>query len=857
MEQCFGSNVTSVNTCSNISSFNQCNACLKRPRLHKLLEDALNYPLVVVCAGAGYGKTRAVHSFLRANEVYATWLQISERDNIATRFWESYTSVISLSWPEAGARLAEIGFPETDKAISKYIAVMRKVAALPGKHIRVFDDFHLIHNPTVLRFFERVVNMIPSNVTLLLLSRTAPDFNLIGMMMRERVFTIQENTLCFTEEEITEYFSQLELPVTRGDIRNIYDDTQGWAFAVNLIGRSLAKEQKYERYALEAMKKNVFRLIEAETSQAISEPLWHFLLRISLIDHLAASLIKTLANDDAIIKEMELVNAYIRYDLHLDTYMIHHLFLEYLRQKQDEFLTDEEKRGTYQTAGAWCDANGYHMDALSYYEKSGDYDAITHKIASFNIQIPPDMAQYAMEIFDRAPGEIKSINPIFPSMHLKLKINLGQFDEASVLAKRYASEYEARPESPERSRGLTTIYAAWAILRMFMCTYTDVYDFDVYYKRMGEHFNKSPFKTIGQYNIVPISAWASLVGTNRAGAQEEYANAISRSIPDVSNMGNGCFIGLDCLVRGELCYYCGEFNNAEQYLKQSNDKAQAHDQYITQNRALVYLMQISFFRGDIAGATMKLQAMAASLNEKDYGVRYTMYDIACGFYQLMLGQTEQIPEWLKGDFSPYSHPSFIENYANRVRARYHYQTRQYSALLAFVENVMGQQTILFGAIELKVLAAMSLYQLKQRVEAVDMLTEAYYLAESNNIIIPFIQYAKDMRTLSAAAIRDARCPIPKVWLEKINRKASAFAKRQSHMIAEYNAANNIENELSLTKRETEILRDLSQGLSRTETAASQNISANTVKMTVNIIYDKLHANNLADAIRIAMDRKII
>jgi len=840
-----------------MGGFNQCSACLKRPRLHKLLEDAVSYPLVVVCAGAGYGKTRAVHSFLRENEAHTTWMQISERDNNATRFWESFTSVVSLSWPEAGARLMEIGFPETDKAFTKYTTIMHKVAAQPGKHIRVFDDFHLLHNPAVLCFFERAVNMLPPNVTLLLISRTAPDFNLIGMMMRERVFTIQENTLCFTDDEIAEYFNQLELPVTREDIRNIHDDTQGWAFAVNLIGRSLAKEQKYERYTIEPIKKNIFRLIETETSQMVSESLWRFLLRISLIDHLAASLIKTLANDDALIKEMELVNAYIRYDFHLDTYMIHHLFLDYLRQKQSEFLTDEDRKETYQIAGAWCDANSYHMDALSYYEKSGDYDAITRKIASFSIQMPLDMAQYAMEIFDRTPDDVKSQNPIFPSMHVKLKINLGQFDEASALAEQYARDYETRPESPEQNRALATIYATWAILRMLMCTYTDIYDFDVYYKKMGECFNKSPFKTIGKYTIVPISAWASLVGTSRAGAQEEYVDAISRSVPDVSNVGNGCFIGLDDLVRGELCYYRGEFNDAEQYLKQSVDKAQTRDQYITQNRALVYLMQIAFLRGDIASATTKLQIMATSLSEKDYGVRFTMYDIACGFYYLALGQPEQVPEWLKSDFSPYTHPSFLENYANRVRARYHYHTRRYSTLLAFIENAMDQQTILFGKLELKVLAAISLYQLKRRAEAITVLTEAYCLAETNNIVVPFTQYAKDMRTLTAAALRDDSCSIPKAWLENINRKASAFAKRQAHTISEYRTANNLEKKISLTKRETEILKDLSQGLSRTETAANLNISANTVKMAINIIYEKLNANNLANAILIAADQKII
>ena len=830
---------------------------LERPRLHSLLKDAMEYPLVIVCAGAGYGKTRAVFSFLQDYEAHTTWLQLSERDNNTTRFWESYTGMLSISWPDAGARLVENGFPDTDEEFEKYTSTMHEVAALPGKHIRLFDDFHLLHNPAVLRFFRRSLTVIPPNVTMLLISRTTSDASLIGMMMQEHVFVIQEDVLCFSEEEIAQYFSHLQLPVSKMDIRNIYDDTRGWAFAVNLIGRSLRKEQKYVRYALEAMKKNIVRLVEAEIVRTVSEPLWRFLLRLSLIDHLAANLVNALAGDDALIREMGTLNAYIRYDFRMDTYLIHHLFLDCLRQKQDT-LTAKEKRETYQKAGDWCDANGYHMDAFSYYEKCGDYAAITRKVGAYNIQMPPDMARYAMDLFDNAPESVKRQNPNFAGLHIRLAISAGRFNEGSIaMALEYAEDYEARPESPDRYRALSIIYFNWAFLLMFMSTYTHIYDFDIYFQKLGENYAKNPFKTIGKFNLVPISTWASLVGTDRVGAQEEFIEAISRSIPATSALGQGFLVGFDDLARGELYFLRGEYDEAAKYLKRSADKAFACDQYTTHNRALVYLMRIAFVRGDFVSADDMLRSMEALLNEEDFGVRYTMYDIACGFYHLMLEQPERTPEWLKGDFSSYMHPSFIENYANRVKAQYHFQTRQYSALLAFFELEMDKQIILYGNIELRVLQALSLYQLKRRDEAIAALSEVYHLAESNQIITLFTQFAKDMRTLTAAALKDDTCTIPKEWLEDINRRSSALAKRKAKMISDYRAASHQGEEISLSNREREILIDLSHGLSRAEIAASQNISINTVKMVINTIYKKLSANSLADAIRIAAERKMI
>jgi LuxR family maltose regulon positive regulatory protein len=61
----------------------------------------------------------------------------------------------------------------------------------------------------------------------------------------------------------------------------------------------------------------------------------------------------------------------------------------------------------------------------------------------------------------------------------------------------------------------------------------------------------------------------------------------------------------------------------------------------------------------------------------------------------------------------------------------------------------------------------------------------------------------------------------------------------------------------LSPRETDILTDLSKGLSRAEIAASRSISINTVKMVINSIYSKLGAGSMADLIRVALERKLI
>ena len=53
----------------------------KHPRLNQLFMEAVKCPLVMVCAGAGYGKTSAIHDFAQEFQGVTVWVQLSERDN--------------------------------------------------------------------------------------------------------------------------------------------------------------------------------------------------------------------------------------------------------------------------------------------------------------------------------------------------------------------------------------------------------------------------------------------------------------------------------------------------------------------------------------------------------------------------------------------------------------------------------------------------------------------------------------------------------------------------------------------------------------------------------------------------------
>jgi LuxR family maltose regulon positive regulatory protein len=363
-----------------------------------------------------------------------------------------------------------------------------------------------------------------------------------------------------------------------------------------------------------------------------------------------------------------------------------------------------------------------------------------------------------------------------------------------------------------------------------------------------------------------LSALVSKVGTTRVGAMEEYVDALTRSTPHMAYMLDGCMSGLPDLANGELQFYKGDLKSAVQFLRQSLREAEEKHQYEVRNRALFYLLRIAVAQGNFEEIQKVLDDLRAQLEMKEYSTRFITYDIVSSWYYSILNQPNLMAPWiLSGDFGKGAIGTFKEDFGNFVKAKFYYLDERYRELLAFIERnaesnseskpIFGE--VLFGKLEIKLLTAASQYQLKNRDAAMVALREAYDLALSNDLTMPFVELGKDMRALARAATRDANCGIPAQWLERVDRKAAAYAKRLLLVISEYKKANNMSDDVRLSTREMEILHDLYEGLSRSEIAANRDLPIATVKIVLNTIYAKLGAGSLADVIKIAIKRNLI
>ena len=154
--------------------------------------------------------------------------------------------------------------------------------------------------------------------------------------------------------------------------------------------------------------------------------------------------------------------------------------------------------------------------------------------------------------------------------------------------------------------------------------------------------------------------------------------------------------------------------------------------------------------------------------------------------------------------------------------------------------------------------AVTCHYLGRHGEAAAALKAAYNLAKGNRIYTPFVEYGSRARSLLERVKQADGHGLPGEWLDEMLAKAGTYAKRHASLVGRYRQEQEgRQTDYGLSPRETELVANLSQGLTREELAEVMQLSINTVKSMTKLVFAKLGAVNAADAVRIAIVNQLI
>jgi LuxR family maltose regulon positive regulatory protein len=846
---------------------------LERKRIHRLLEKSLQSFATIMTAGEGYGKTYATASFLRNRPEKIIWVQLSDLDNNPWHFWESLTKAISLRQQNAKKIYEEIGFPETHRDILRYLSIAEKLSA-GDKYIVVLDDFHLVHAKPVLYFMEQKLASPLANQNLLLISRNELQLNTIPLLSKGYLNKIGAEDLRFNEEEIADLFRIGNIEVSPEELRDIYNDTEGWALAVNFLATEMKGQGK--SYTRQLLNTGVVRAILDRTYKKMKAPLQKFLLEISFFEQWPREILENIAGDPKIITEMEHLGSLIRYDQYLHGYHIHRIVLDYLREKQGELSGDDIKRSST-LAAEWCLRNNLPMDAALNYARAQNYRELINIIYSFRPIMPRPVTVFLLDILDRLKKDGNQDEDdedflfLYHVMYPRLDMNMGRFEEAFSGCRASIAHFEALPPSPLSSHILTGCYLNLGNLGILTARFTGFHFEADCFIRANYYYMRHPRIFQGPSTKVNLPSYyiTQIAYPAKAGQFEEAIENFERAVSHAAYCFNGYLYGVDDLAKTELSYFRDNLNDAEWHARRAIFKGREKEQYATENRGIFYLLRIALHGGEPADIEALWKQLDDQLEIPEYRDSQTIHDITSGWFYAHIGEAEKVVSWLQNEFDDDDKSnSIFRNYETLVKLKYLYAAKQYEKallVLAKEENRRGLKSFLLGKIELDCLEAVIRHQTGDREGALKSLEKAWEAAAPNSLTMPFIELGDDMRLLISEALNDGGCAIPQDWLESIRSRASAYGKKLALATERYHrespgGGDDKESEevsVFLTRRETKILTLLSQGFNRDEIAENIGISANNVKNSIHEIYRKLGAINRADAIRIAADMRFI
>lgn len=352
---------------------------VERARLRQVLDgaDAGEVPLVLVSAPAGSGKSTLVAAWLTTHPGEAAWLQLEDTDADPARFWVSVVAAIGRVQPEVASRLQPLVAGSLGSGHVVVPALVNELAALTTRLVVVLDDYHLVDDVDVHRGVERLIDLCPPTLTIVLVTRVDPPFRLGRMRVRGRVREIRADDLRFAAPEAAALLGPAAAGLHEDRLDDLCERTEGWAAGLVLAGLSLERADDADRFveAFHGDDHLVASYLTDELLAALDDDERRRVVEAAVLHRLSGPLLDAVtgSHDGAawlagLAARNQLV---IRLDTAGEWYRYHHLFRDLLlveaRRSFPERLPELDRR-----AADWFEAAGHPAAAVDHLLLAGD-----------------------------------------------------------------------------------------------------------------------------------------------------------------------------------------------------------------------------------------------------------------------------------------------------------------------------------------------------------------------------------------------------------------------------------------------------------------------------------------------------
>jgi LuxR family maltose regulon positive regulatory protein len=817
---------------------------LSRERINRILSSIYDYPLTIVEAPMGFGKTTAVRSFFASRGETPLWISVLDSERSASFFWEKFVAGIGRLDADAAGRLQTLGCPVDAPQISTVLSILEQID-YPEHTALVIDDYHLLPDPGIKKLIFQMISERIDNLHIVIITRDTTNINFPELLAKGMCCLVSQQSLKFTGEEIRDYCRMVMDNISDGDLDKIGGYTDGWISLIYLILLGLKQGVPV------GINDSIDELVESMLFKPYDERIRNFLLQLSVMDDFTAEQAECVTREEntfGILRKLKKENAFVAYDEASKRYRIHNVLLDFLRTRRH--FTPQALQELYGRLGEWHLERGERITAYGYLYRAGRVERILAHLNNPDHRISANILhrfEGFYDMFRRTAPELMAKYPIAYIMFILFAIVTGDRNTVADCANRLnrlQEDYEKWEGIDEDYRSLiiAEILIVKKMTRFNILPTANDYDEEILALLHGRQSYMMPREskfTFGSPHFLYIYF-------RDRGTFKEIARLAAERMASLARYTDGCSTGAEYLAPAEYALETGDWETAERNSVKAIYKARTKQQADVVICASFNLMRLYILQGKIDTGIDLLKQLERDVSEINYPVYNTTIDLCKGYTYACLGQPEKIPYWLQaGDMTVAD--LFFQGLAFNyiVYGKAMTVARRYAELEVLVEDFHERFSIFsnqLGFIHNLIFETVAKRRLYGIESGLAVLSRALSMGETDQIIMPFAENAPHIIDLLKAI----------AGKNEYTKKVLACSERY---LASLTNAQLVR--VKLSSREAEVLRLTAEGLTRDEIAGRLFLSEGTVKIHLHNVYQKLEVSGKIPAIKLAQMHGLI
>ncbi|MGQ9586672.1 MAG: tetratricopeptide repeat protein [Anaerolineae bacterium] len=393
---------------------------LRRSHLLRTLHEAISHRLILISAGAGYGKTTLAVDFAHDLTIPVCWYSLAPSDQnlrvFATHLLASLTRQFPAFGQHSSHTLNSLGRMDQSAVYPLATAMINEMyEVIPDFFLVVLDDYHHVEESRpVTDLINQLLEHAPENCHFLITSRTVPgSLPLLRLTARQQMTGLGPGDLRFTAEEVRALAKNAyQLDLTKEQAAALARDTEGWVTGVLLSASTMWGRILGGAPRSPAQPTRVYEYLASEVFQQQLPAVREFLLGSSVLDEINPQFCDRLLQrtDSALmLKTLEDQNLFlVRLGEQGEWYRYHQLFQAFL---QATLLRTDRARalGLHRRAGGLWEEQGQFHQAIDHYLRGEAYDEAIrllenelidlfvrgewHTVSAWIEALPPEMCE--------------------------------------------------------------------------------------------------------------------------------------------------------------------------------------------------------------------------------------------------------------------------------------------------------------------------------------------------------------------------------------------------------------------------------------------------------------------------------